>query len=46
MDATVFSNAEVQRELSDFVQLRIDVDRSTIAGFRNVQALLDRKSVV
>lgn len=39
MDQTVFSSAEVQQKLSDFVQLRVDVDRSTIGNFRNVQAL-------
>jgi tetratricopeptide (TPR) repeat protein len=39
MDTTVFNNAEVQQQLSDFVQLRIDVDRSTIADHHKVQEL-------
>jgi tetratricopeptide (TPR) repeat protein len=39
MDTTVFNKAAVQEQLSDFVQLRIDVDRSTIARSHRVQAM-------
>lgn len=39
MDKNVFSKADVQQQLSDYVQLRIDVDRSTIGRFRKVEAL-------
>jgi tetratricopeptide (TPR) repeat protein len=39
MDSTVFNNAEVQQQMSDFVLLRIDVDRSTIARLHDVRAL-------
>src|SRR6266550_2670294 len=39
MDATVFRDAVVQQRLSDFVLLRVDVDRSTIARAHFVSAL-------
>jgi thioredoxin-like negative regulator of GroEL len=39
MDTTVLNKAPVQEQLSDFVLLRIDVDRSTLARLHRVQAL-------
>jgi uncharacterized protein (TIGR03067 family) len=39
MDATVFRDPEVQRRLSDFVLLRIDVDKNMIARTHQVSAL-------
>jgi len=39
MDATVFRDAEVKRRLSDFVLLRIDVDKNTVGRLHHVSAL-------